>query len=87
MFNFDTGSTSGAGGDMLWIGTSMTPQGKATAGNVPGFTGASSFALVSQTLVQSFSALFTSAPIPASTLVVNDIFAVKTTAAITEQRS
>jgi len=77
-FSFDTGATSATGGDMLWSGTSMTPQGKATAGNVPGFTGAASFALVTQSILQSFGALFTSAPIPASTLVVNDIFAVKT---------
>ena len=34
--NLDTGSTGSSGGDLLWNGSTLAPQGSATAGKLPG---------------------------------------------------
>ena len=75
--NLDTGATAASGGDLLWNGSTITPQGKARAYNV-GNLGATVFALDSKSSFVNFSILATSAALPASQLVVGDIFAVFT---------
>lgn len=75
--NLDTGATSSSGGDILWSGSSIAPQGKATAYNI-GPLGAAAFSALTQSTLSSFSVAFTTAPIPASTLTTGDVFAVKT---------
>ena len=74
--NLDTGNTaSGAGGDILWSGSTITPQGSAKAFNVGP---AGSLTGITKSLLDGFKALASSAAIPSSTLVVGDLFAVFT---------
>jgi hypothetical protein len=79
-FSFDTGKTSTSGGDVLWSGSSLTPQGSATAFNITGLTGQSgptSYATFnSQAVLSSFASLYSKSAI--SSLTVNAIIAVKT---------
>ena len=75
--NLDTGATAASGGDILWDGSTITPQGKARAYNV-GNLGATVFGLDGESSFVNFSILATAAAIPASQLVVGDIFAVFT---------
>ena len=79
--NLDTGATAASGGDILWSGTSITPQGSAKAGVVPGITGVSGFALLDQATLQAISGLGSSSPIPSSSLTVGTILGVATNAA------
>ena len=74
--SLDTGATSSSGGDLLWSGTSLIPQGSATAVNV-GAAGAAAFAVLTQSTLSVFPG-YSAAAIAASTLVINDVFAVKT---------
>jgi uncharacterized protein (TIGR03437 family) len=79
--SLDTGTTSASGGDILWSGTTMTPQSKAGAvglTGLAGLSGAATFATLTQTTLSAFSSLYTGSTIPASDLAVNDIFAVHT---------
>src|SRR5579863_978485 len=83
ILNLDTGTVVASGGDILWNGSTITPQGSATAISATSFglSGASEFnSLVSAgpTALTGFTSLLTSAPIPASSLIVGGIFAVKT---------
>ena len=73
--NLDTGATAASGGDILWSGSTITPQGNAGASNV-GPLGAQGFAFLTQTTLANLP--YTKSPIAASTLVVHDVFAVKT---------
>jgi uncharacterized protein (TIGR03437 family) len=73
--NLDTGATAASGGDVLWSGSTMTPQGKAGVFNV-GPLGAAAFSALTQNALQIFP--YSSSPIAASTLVADDVFAVKT---------
>ena len=75
--SLDTGTTSASGGDILWSGTTMTPQSKATAYAI-GNLGASAFTALSQSTLSGFSALYSNSPITASTLAVGEVFAVHT---------
>src|ERR1035438_6307164 len=79
-FSFDTGKTSSSGGDALWSGSSLTPQGSATAFNITALTGqsgAASYATFnSQAVLSSFASLYSKSAI--SSLTVNAIIAVKT---------
>jgi len=79
-FSFDTGTASTSGGDVLWSGTALTPQGSATAYNLSsiGLTGSTGFSALSQSTLSGFSSFFTKTAISASSLVVNNIFAVHT---------
>jgi len=74
--SLDTGATSSSGGDILWSGTAMTPQGKATALNIGGL-GAAGLGVLTQSTLSSLPG-YSQSPIPAATLTVNDVFAVKT---------
>lgn len=73
--NLDTGATAASGGDILWSGSSMTPQGNAGAFNL-GALGAAGFGFLTQSTLSAF--FYSKNPIPATTLTVNDVFAVKT---------
>jgi uncharacterized protein (TIGR03437 family) len=73
--NLDTGETVASGGDILWNGSSITPQGKARAVNV-GALG--SLDAASKSVFDAFKAVASAAPIAASQLVVDDVFAVFT---------
>jgi uncharacterized protein (TIGR03437 family) len=75
-FNLDTGATASSGGDVLWNGSTLTPQGSATGLLAPGLSGQSAYAGLSQQALQAFSILYSSSPI--SGLTVNSIVAVKT---------
>ncbi len=82
--NLDTGATASSGGDILWNGSTIAPQGKARAANVGNF-GASSFDTLEKALFAPFSVIASSAPIAASVLVVGDIFVVFTNGANTSK--
>ena len=73
--NLDTGATAASGGDILWSGTSMTPQGNAGIFNL-GAVGSAGFGFLTQSTLQALP--YSKTPILAATLAVNDVFAVKT---------
>ncbi len=65
-FNMETGATASSGGDFLWNGTTLTPQGKAKALNattLAGLSGSTGYATLSQTVLQSFASLGSSSPL------------------------
>jgi uncharacterized protein (TIGR03437 family) len=77
--DLDTGATSTTGvGDVTFTGTSLTFVGNAVGGVIPGITGTTGFAEVSQTILQSLSALASSSAIPASSLAVGTIVGIGT---------
>src|ERR1017187_1808257 len=78
-WNLETGATASSGGDILWNGSSMTPQGTAKAFNIGG-GGAASFSQYTQTLLSQLDSLFSNAAIPGALLAKDDIFAMKTKA-------
>jgi uncharacterized protein (TIGR03437 family) len=71
--NLDTGATASSGGDLLWNGSSLTPQGTAKALNVPGGGGSAVFDSLTQSTIQSFSSLASAASIPSSGLPVGAV--------------
>lgn len=75
--NLDTGATGSSGGDLLWNGSTITPQGKARAYNF-GNLGATVFNNETQAQLKSLSILATNAPIAAGVLVSGDVIAVVT---------
>jgi hypothetical protein len=75
--NLDTGAASGSGGDILWTGSSITPQGKAKAENL-GALGFTNFGTLTKAELVLFAMNPTTASIPASKLVPGDVFAVVT---------
>ncbi len=77
-FNMDTGATVTSGGDLLWSGTSLTPQGTATAFAVPGGGGQGLYDSLTQALLAQFAALGSGSPIPSATLTVDAVVGVKT---------
>jgi uncharacterized protein (TIGR03437 family) len=76
--NLETGATASSGGDILWSGTSITPQGSATAVNL-GPLGSAGFAAMSQAALSYYPG-YSNSPIAASTLAASDVFAVKNNA-------
>jgi uncharacterized protein (TIGR03437 family) len=75
--NLDTGATVASGGDILWNGSTIAPQGKAKAFNV-GNLGAASFGALDKAQLPVFAVVASSAPIAASVLVAGDVFVVFT---------
>src|SRR5258708_4896543 len=61
--NLDTGATAASGGDILWSGSSMTPQGNATAVNF-GSLGSQGFDFLTQSSLSGFPG-YSKSPIPA----------------------
>jgi hypothetical protein len=74
--NLDTGATAASGGDILWNGSTITPQDKAKAYNIGQLGG--SFDTFGESYFNPFRLLASSAAIPASALAVNDLFVVFT---------
>jgi uncharacterized protein (TIGR03437 family) len=81
IFDFDTGAVVTSGGDILWTGTSITLQGSATAysESMLGLTGMATFnTLVGEGPSAVTPLLLSSLPIPASSIVVGNIFEMQT---------
>ncbi len=74
-FNLDTGDVSRAGGDVLWNGAELTPQGRAGLFNL-GKKGARVFKFIPAR--SASAAPYSALAIPASLLVAGDIFGVHT---------
>ncbi len=75
--NLETGATAASGGDLLWNGSSLTPQGTAKAAVLPGLN----FDAVNQIVLQSaLPALGSSAAIPSGSLTVGTVVGVQTNA-------
>ncbi len=70
--NLDTGATSGAGGDLLWNGTALTPQGRARAVNLA--LNQAAFEGFTEAQARPLLVIGSAAPIPASALLVNTFF-------------
>jgi uncharacterized protein (TIGR03437 family) len=76
--NLDTGTTSSSGADILWNGSSLTPQGGAGAFNL-GAAGSVIFSTLTLPTLQALPlSAYTKASISATSLIVNDIFFVYT---------
>ncbi len=75
--NLDTGATASSGGDLLWDGSSLVPQGKATAFGIAA-NGAALFDGEVESVLKGFKILASAAPIPSSKLPVNELLAVYT---------
>jgi uncharacterized protein (TIGR03437 family) len=74
-FNLDSGNVSRAGGDVLWNGTELTPQGRAGLYNL-GKKGSRVYKFIPAR--SASAAPYNAAPIPASSLVAGDVFGVRT---------
>jgi uncharacterized protein (TIGR03437 family) len=75
--NLDAGSTGTTGGDLLWDGNTLTPQGSAKAA-VLQLSGASLYDQINAALLSPFLGSLSNAPINSSALVMNAILAVQT---------
>jgi uncharacterized protein (TIGR03437 family) len=75
--NLETGASSSAGGDILWNGTRLIPQGRAGLYNL-GKYGSRVFKSIA--ISSASGAPYSAAPIPASVLVAGDVFGVHTNA-------
>ena len=73
--DLETGAIPSTGGDLLWNGTSMAPQGQAALYNLGRF---GSRVFKSITARAAARAPFNTAPIPGSVLIVGDIVGVRT---------
>ncbi len=75
--NLDTGAVVSSGGDILWNGSTITPQGSATVYNV-GNAGATNFNGLPQSYWVTLAPAGRSTPIAANLLVVGDAFVANT---------
>jgi uncharacterized protein (TIGR03437 family) len=73
--NLDNGKTAASGGDIFWNGTTIAPEGKATAANIGKLGGLKN---LGKAYFNNFRILATAAEIPAAKLVAGDVFAVFT---------
>ena len=69
--NMDTGATVSSGGDFLWSGTTLTPQGGAKAFSNAALSGMTGYNTLTQALLGQFASLGSSAPI--SGVAVNTV--------------
>ena len=76
--NLDTGATASSGGDLLWNGSTITPQGKAKAYNLGNLGSAGFCSYSSKDSLVYLSVIATNAPLASSVLVSGDVFAVFT---------
>jgi len=75
--NLDTGAVVSSGGDILWNGSTIAPQGSATVYNV-GDAGATNFNGLPQSYWVTLAAAGRSTPIAANLLVAGDAFVANT---------
>lgn len=80
--NLDTGGITGSGGDLLWNGSTIAPQGAARVSNVGNF-GAANFATSGLAIFAQLAADATATPIAANLLVPGDVFVAVTNGART----
>ena len=82
ILSLDTGIVVTSGGDILWTGSSIMPQGSAKAFSLTAlsssFSGASSFGVLTQSTLSAFGSEYSSSAIPLSSLAMNNFFAVHT---------
>ncbi len=79
-FSFDTGATVTSGGDILFLGTSITMQGTATEYSF-GQTGSLQYTSLNQATLSglgSIPGIYNQTPLSGASLVVNEVFAVHT---------
>jgi uncharacterized protein (TIGR03437 family) len=78
--NLDAGTTAASGGDLLGNGSTLTPQGSATAAVLPGLTGLTAYDSLTSGQLAIFvsSGLLSGAQIPSSSLAVGAILVVHT---------
>ncbi len=77
--SMDTGATVNSGGDFLWTGTTLTPQGSAKALNataLAGLAGSTGYTTLTQSLLSSFAALGSSAAL--TSLAANTVVGYET---------
>jgi uncharacterized protein (TIGR03437 family) len=78
-FSFDSGTVVSSGGDLLWNGSTLTPQGSATAAIYGVFSTEATYNTVTQDLITRIpSSVFSQNPLPAAGLVQTPILIVKT---------
>jgi uncharacterized protein (TIGR03437 family) len=75
--NLETGAVASSGGDILWEGSAIAPQGSAKLRNI-GLLGLTNFTGLPQSYFAPQAAAATSAPIPAAKLAPGDAFVVVT---------
>lgn len=75
--NLDTGATASSGGDILWNGSTIAPQGNATAVVIYRSWDVAFFSTISSILVSLFPG-YSKTPIPASSLAPDVVFGVHT---------
>jgi uncharacterized protein (TIGR03437 family) len=75
--NLDTGAVAGSGGDILWNGSTIAPQGSATVYNL-GNLGATNFNGLPQSYFVTLAPAGRSTPIAANLLVAGDAFVANT---------
>jgi len=78
VLNLDTGAIVASGGDLLWNGSTITPQGKAKAYNLGNLGTAGFNSYSSKDSLVYLSVIATSAPIASSVLISGEVFAVFT---------
>ncbi|MFN7926311.1 MAG: hypothetical protein U0Q16_39800 [Bryobacteraceae bacterium] len=80
--NLDTGAITaprtGVAADLLWTGTSLDPQGRATAAVIPQLTGETAYNSLPAETLTSFRAIASGAAIAAARLPVNQVVVVFT---------
>jgi uncharacterized protein (TIGR03437 family) len=79
--NLDAGTTGSSGGDLLWNGSTLTPQGSAKAYVLPTGGGAAGTAIYNQfnqAALMAFSSQFSPSAINSSTLPMGAVIAVQT---------
>jgi uncharacterized protein (TIGR03437 family) len=74
--NFDTGQIGSSGGDIVWDGHTIAPQGAAVLHN-DGPHGLASFGVLGQSLVESELRAGNATPIPENLVVPGDLFLVR----------
>jgi uncharacterized protein (TIGR03437 family) len=80
--NLDAGAIATSAGDLLWTGTSLNPQGRATAYVLSDRLGQQLFEIYTDASLAGFKRLSSAAPIPASSLPADSLLAVFTNGAI-----
>jgi uncharacterized protein (TIGR03437 family) len=78
-FSFDSGTVVPSGGDLLWNGSTLTPQGSVTAALYGVFSTLATYNTVTQDLITRIpSSVFSQSPLPAAGLVQMPIIILKT---------
>lgn len=76
--NLSSGAVVTSGGDIQWTGSAINFLGGAEGSDSPGSSGNVLFPSYTQAIVSAEATLFTSSPIPSSSLVVNNLFIMET---------